>query len=74
MSTSISARSLSPTADPSASFPGNADPNDVVEISLLLPRAWATDLIELSKDRRQSVGVIVRSMIRQGLNSNDATV
>jgi hypothetical protein len=47
---------------------GNACADDVVEISLLLPSEWANELIELSRERRQSVGQILRSMIGQALH------
>ena len=57
-----------------ASFSSNATPDDVVEISLLLPRDWANTLIELSKKRQQSVGLILRSIIRHALIDSDASV
>jgi hypothetical protein len=47
---------------------GNACSDNVVEISLLLPSEWANELIELSRERRQSVGQIIRSMIGQALH------
>jgi hypothetical protein len=47
---------------------GNVCPDNVVEISLLLPSEWANELIELSRERRQSVGQIIRSMIGQALH------
>ena len=42
--------------------------DDIVEINLLLPSQWASDLIELSRERGQSVGQILRSMIGQALH------
>jgi hypothetical protein len=67
--------SMIATSTPSASILNAAASNvggqrhdDVVEISLLLPSKWADDLIELSKDRGQSVGQILRSMIGQALD------
>jgi hypothetical protein len=59
-----------PTALPpplNASKPGDPADNQVVEISLLLPAQWAQDLLGLSRERGQSVGQILRAMIRQGL-------
>jgi hypothetical protein len=67
--------SMIATSAPSASIPnaaasnlGSPARNDVVEISLLLPSQWADDLVELSKERGQSVGQILRSMIGQALD------
>ena len=62
------------TINTSAAFDSNINPDDVVEVGLLLPRAWANALIELSKNQRQSVGQILRSMIRQGLVDSDASI
>ena len=59
-----------PTALPpplTASKSGDLADNQVVEISLLLPAQWAQDLLALSRERGQSVGQILRAMIRQGL-------
>ena len=47
---------------------------DVVEIGLLLPAHWAIALVELSKQRRESVGQLIRALIGQALVENDATV
>jgi hypothetical protein len=47
---------------------GNVCPDDVVEISLLLPSGWANELIELSRERQQSVAQILRSMIGHALH------
>jgi hypothetical protein len=60
-----------PTALPpplTASNLGGAADNEVVEISLLLPARWAQDLMELSRERGQSVGQILRSMIGEALH------
>jgi hypothetical protein len=40
---------------------------EVVEIGLLLPASWADALLEMSKQRGQSVGQILRGMINRGL-------
>ncbi len=66
------AMSLPPASisDTSAWNPGNNCHDGVVEINLLLPAQWADDLMELSRDRRQSVGAILRSMIGQALNED----
>jgi hypothetical protein len=48
--------------------------NDVVEIGLLLPMNWANTLIELSKQRRQSVAQILRSIIGSALEDNASSV
>ena len=64
-----------PTAsigDTAVSHGGSAGSDGVVEINLLLPEQWAHDLMELSRQRRQSVGQIIRSMIGQALH-DDAT-
>lgn len=53
--------------DASASKPGSPRHDDIVEVSLLLPSQWACDLMELSRERGQSVGQILRSMIGQAL-------
>ena len=52
---------------PASNLGGPAD-NEVVEISLLLPAPWAQDLLEMSRQRGQSVGQILRSMIGQALH------
>ena len=54
--------------DAVASNLGSARPDDIVEVSLLLPSQWANELIELSRERRQSVGQIIRSMIGHALH------
>ncbi len=65
---------LTPKSAIPASFSSDEDSNDVVEISLLLPKDWAAELIELSKKRQQSVGLILRSMIKHSLIGNDTTI
>ncbi len=57
-----------------ASFCGKSTPGDVVEIGLLLPAEWASALLELSKKRRESVGQILRSIIRRALIDSDTSV
>jgi hypothetical protein len=64
---------------PSAPMVGGAASNvsgvrrdDVVEISLLLPSQWANDLMELSRERRQSVAQILRSMIGHALHEGES--
>jgi hypothetical protein len=47
---------------------GNHQTAGVVEINLLLPSQWADDLMALSRERQQSVGEILRSMIGQALH------
>ena len=47
---------------------GNRGIDGVVEINLLLPSQWAEELIALSRERRQSVGEILRSMIGHALH------
>ena len=57
---------------PSLALTGSRD--DVVEIGLLLPAHWAIALVELSKQRRESVGQLLRALIGQALVENDAAV
>jgi hypothetical protein len=47
---------------------GNPGHGEVVEVSLLLPSQWANDLIDLARERHQSVGQIIRSMIGHALH------
>lgn len=47
---------------------GNPGHVEVVEISLLLPSQWARDLIDLARQRRQSVGELIRAMIGHALH------
>jgi len=42
--------------------------SDVVEIGLLLPTNWANSLIELSKQRHQSVAQVLRGIIGSALH------
>jgi hypothetical protein len=72
-SSTLSLPSASNVALP-ASFSGKSTPDDVVEIGLLLPAEWATALLELSDKRRESVGQILRSIIRHALIDSDASV
>ena len=51
---------------------GGRENDGVVEINLLLPEQWAHDLMTLSRQRHQSVGQIIRSMIGHALHE-DAT-
>ena len=46
--------------------------DDVVEIGLFLPAHRAEALIALSRQRRQSVGQILRGLIDQAIGSPDA--
>lgn len=50
-----------------ATKPGMKPTSDVVEISLLLPAAWADALMRISKRDGQSVGTILRNMIDRAL-------
>jgi hypothetical protein len=68
----LSPPSASNTAVP-ASFSGMSSPDEVVEIGLLLPTEWATALLELSKKRQESIGQILRSIIRHALSESDAS-
>ena len=56
--------------DPASNM-GSGGQGDVVEVSLFLPSEWAKDLIELSRQRHQSVAQILRSMIEHGLHAGD---
>ena len=49
---------------------GSRGVDSVVEINLLLPSQWADDLMALSRQRRQSVGEILRSMIGHALHNH----
>jgi hypothetical protein len=67
--------SMIATGHPSASISniaatnlGNPRHDEVVEVSLLLPSQWANDLIDLARERHQSVGQVIRSMIGQALH------
>ena len=47
---------------------------DVVEIGLLLPAHWAAALVELSKQRDESVGQLIRTLIGRALVENNAAI
>jgi hypothetical protein len=47
---------------------GNPGHDEVVEVSLLLPSQWASDLFDLARERQQSVGEIIRSIIGHALH------
>lgn len=57
-----------PRYNGAASKVGKVRHDDIVEINLLLPSQWACDLIELSQERGQSVGQILRTIIGQALD------
>jgi hypothetical protein len=59
-------------ADSTVANGGGPGSDGIVEINLLLPEQWAHDLMALSRERRQSVGQIIRSMIGHALHE-DAT-
>ena len=61
---------IAPIDDMFAPDAGSRKIDSVVEISLLLPSQWADDLFALSKERQQSVGEILRSMIGQALHQS----
>lgn len=68
MSTIATSSTSASRHDAVASIMSNGRPDDIVEVSLLLPSQWANELIELSRERRQSVGQIIRSMIGHALH------
>jgi hypothetical protein len=68
MSTFISTDASARRLDTFASKPSSQRNDDIVEVSLLLPSQWANDLMELSRERGESVGQILRSMIGQALH------
>lgn len=47
---------------------------NVVEIGLLLPAEWASALIELSHQRQESVGQLIRTCIGRVLTENNAAI
>jgi len=55
-----------------SSFPCKMVPQEVVEISLLLPTDWAVALVKLSEKRQQTVAEILRSLIERALFQGDA--
>jgi hypothetical protein len=62
---------IAPMFGGAASNMGGGGQGDIVEITLLLPSEWAKDLIELSRQRHQSVAQILRSMIGHALHEGD---
>jgi hypothetical protein len=56
-----------PSGDGYASLVSTAGPPQVVEVGLLLPANWAAALIELSKERGESVAQILRASVAQTL-------
>jgi hypothetical protein len=57
-----------------ATAPASFISSDVVEIGLLLPTNWANTLIELSKQRHQTVAQILRGIIGSALHDTVAPV
>ncbi len=47
--------------------PALSGPSNVVEIGLLLPANRAADLLRLARDRRESVGQVLRRLIEREL-------
>jgi hypothetical protein len=68
MSTLASNTTAAPLDGMVAPDVGNRGADDVIEITLLLPSQWADDLLALSRERQQSVGQILRSMIGHALH------
>jgi hypothetical protein len=62
------------TTDIGASALSSHSSNDVVEIGLLLPTTWANTLIELSKQRHQSVAQVLRAIIGSALHDSASSV
>jgi hypothetical protein len=62
------------TTEMGASALGSFSSSDVVEIGLLLPTNWANTLIELSKQRHQSVAQILRAIIGSALHDTASSV
>lgn len=58
-------------SDAAAPKTGNTPVDDIVEIQLLLPSRWASDLIERSRESGQSVGTLLRSIIGQALHDGE---
>ncbi len=54
-----------------ASDVGGSRRDAVVEINLLLPSQWADDLIQLSRERNQTVAQVLRSMIGHALHEGE---
>ena len=72
MSILASSPLAAPVNDTFAPNVGSRGTDEVVEINLLLPSQWAQDLMELSRERQQSVGQILRSMIGHALHDGAA--
>jgi hypothetical protein len=70
MSTIAMTLPAAPIADTTALNGGSPAIDGVVEIQLLLPAQWAQDLMQLSRERRQSVGQVLRSMIGHALHED----
>jgi hypothetical protein len=68
MSTIAMASPAAQICDTAAPIFGNPGDDEVVEVSLLLPSQWASDLFDLARQRDQSVGQIIRSMIGHALH------
>ena len=49
------------------------NPDDVVEIGILLPANRAADLIQIARSRRESVGQLLRGMIDRELAAQRRT-
>jgi hypothetical protein len=54
-------------SDAPAALPSMAELPQVVEVGLLLPANWAAALIELSRERGESVAQILRASVAQTL-------
>ena len=59
-------------SDGAAPKMGSNPHDDVVEIQLLLPSRWTNELIDLARERGQSVGELLRSMIGQKLRESQS--
>ena len=55
-----------------APTPGIPAQSDIVEINLLLPAQRMEALMALSRERRESVGQLLRQWIDQGLGIRDS--
>lgn len=54
--------------DGPADFPGTTEVPQVVEVGLLLPANWAAALIQLSKERGETVAQILRASVAKTLS------
>jgi hypothetical protein len=54
--------------DGPADLPGTAEVPQVVEVGLLLPANWAAALIQLSKERGETVAQILRASVAKTLS------